>query len=251
MRTRASSSAKASATPESPKSLKGKPGGPEHLKGGRGQPGRPKHLISLKTGLTDSQCATLVNFAMLAQSVGYMFIPRSAPGMGEERLEIPCDYLTEFEHRRPRLTVPFLKRNGPLCRAVLRLLRWVIPKVAGELEAAGVTGMARKRCYASAILVKPGARPQTVHRDMSYTGMRGYYTAILPATRHAGQGDTEFGMGEPFFTEPGSKAHRGDVPHRGGANRSPHDRVCLSLVFCDRVDLNRVGYHKIASFACQ
>ena len=241
MCTRASASAKASAAPEPRK--RGQPVSP----GGRGRPVRPQHLISLKTVLTDAQRATLIQFALLAQSVECMFIPRSAPGMGEQRLDIPCDYLTEFEHRRPRLTIPFLKRNQPLCRAVLRVLHWAIPRVAGELAAAGVAGVAGKRCFASVMLVKPGAKAQTVHRDMSYTGMRGYYTAIVPATSHAGQGDTEFGMGEPFFTEPGPKAHRGDVIHRGGENRSPFERVCLSLVFCDGMDLNRVGYGKSAS----
>lgn len=74
---------------------------------------------------------------------------------------------------------------------------------------------------------------------MAYTGSHGYYTAILPLTSYPKQGDTEFGLGKPFYTLAGAKAHRGDVPHRGGANMSRHTRVALALIYSDKPDANR------------
>jgi len=210
----------------------------------------PPRTVTLQTSLSRAQCQTLCNFAMLVQHAACMFIPRSAPGMGEERLEIPCDCLKEFERRLPRLAFPLLRTAGPLCRAVLAVIRWAIPRVAQELTAAGVPRVPGKRCFASVMLVKPGASPQDVHRDMAFAGKLGYYTVCIPATAHAGQGTTEYGQGEPFSTLEGTYGHRGDVPHRGGMNSSEHPRVFLALIFSDGMDPNRIGYPRVASFGC-
>ena len=210
--------------------------------------GRPKNLISLQTSLSSAHRATLVVFAMLAQTVRCMFIPRSAEDRGDERIEIHCDPLRGLLNRKPRITLPFIQENLALCYRVIQVIQWAVPRVASDLEAAGVPGVRRKNRFVSLILVRPGAHPQPVHKDMATTGARGYYTAILPVTTHAGQGDTEFGYNEPFFTEDGPKAHDGAVPHRGGANRSQETRVALCIVFCDGMDLNRVGVRKAASF---
>jgi len=207
-------------------------------------------LVRFAVRLNEASKHKLIAFAMAAQTCQSMCIERGCEDAPHERLEIMCDPLSGLAHSAQPSRHEFVSKHFGLCVAVSKIIRLLITQVRARLGGGGVLNMDKKLCYASMMLIKANAQSQRVHCDNGYTGKCGYYTAIVPLTTHDNQGDTEFVVEgqDAYQTYRGAKAFRGDLLHRGGANRSQRERIALALVFADAPDPNRIGRQYVASW---
>lgn len=205
-------------------------------------PPRPTKPVALRgVSMTPEQQRTVCAFAEAAARHSYDCADRSVRQDGS-RVEIFCDSLTGFRRsgagRSKRVARQFLRDHHDLALAMYGVIAAMLPLVLSEGTACGVRAIGELLCFVSVFLIRPGAEPQSVHYD-DKDHARTYFTCFVPATDHPGQGDTEFGLGEPFHVVQGAKIWDGGVPHRGGANRSERTRVALAFVFTRDSDPNR------------
>jgi len=158
-------------------------------------------------------------------------------GRRGRRLELELGHLLRREGARVPLA--FARANRALCGDLVRRVVGALPGVLRDVGRGP-----SHRVYVSLIAVAPLASAQEVHADAGDKARGSYTTVIVPLTRHAGQGTTEFLMRDGSFSAPApgaAYAFDGRAMHRGGANLSRAWRVALCVVVCKGADPNRLA----------
>ena len=164
-------------------------------------------------------------------------LTRDRSGARGQRLEMELGFLLRASGKRQ--PIPFARRNGRVCEALLRHL------LAGvrELRAEAPALFAGRNVYVSLIAVEPQASAQERHSDAPDRAKGSYATIIVPLTAHQDQGTTEFMLGGAARTPAPGRAYAfdGQVAHRGGANLSRGWRCAVCVVVCKGSDPNRLA----------